>query len=1019
MNIKGLTALATVAILAVCIITVTPTSEGDVTEQTTIEYNQFIDAVKKSGYSYDGEGIIVKWSPTSACTYDNPHPCIFGDDENKTADGNNPQRIQNGNAQYGLFAEATNVSITNVTFIFDYQSSGTFKLCQQARDMDHTGTYSYSDVHNAELQFLNTESLIITGCSFNGVIVSPFKCYTSTDISNCEFRNVYNAYTIKDIYSSTASIVGCEFDNYSGGIYFEGNKPKTSYTIKDNSFTNMDQNAPKDKVGTRGLIQLSGNGDYSETTFTITGNESDGSAAILRLLNNTVESSIVSKEANPDLAGPLLTSYVALLSDVYYDSLAEAINKANVGDTILLVNNTTETITVDGNAVITIDLNGHTITNNIKNADGTSAIGHTITNNGNLTIKDSSDNHMGTIDNISHGKAALFNSNTGTVTIEGGSYTRSMENSTSPNDHGNNSYYNIQNNGTMTIMDANVTQSGHYSSLIANGYDDGSKGSNDPVLKIYNGTFSGGINTVKNDERGMLFIYGGSFFNSTQSTILNWNEATISGGEFSTETSCGVISNGVYNQYSSGKLTIEDGSFTGVVGIQKIDNDYGFGSISISGGRFNTPNVFKIGNETSPDISVSGGTFSANFDSTYMKDGFVLVQNGESYGAVEGFTVTFVIDSSTTTINVASGSTVIAPELPEKEGYTYYWDGGDVTEPITDDKTFTCKRSIDIRSWIQLSDEDTLVANYFTVLENVTITYEWTLPNGEKPTDSTIALTTAGTYTLVVTATLDSDKGTDVASIVYRLPEISEGEELPEFDLEHDNDNTSVNAGDHDTVIITSSGDHRDVDISVRFKDVTVEIAGNVGSGNLAIEAKPLSESDVKDLVDLMAPDAVAAESAVGVDVSVDSKVTGYQMIIKIPVTLADDKYVGSAVAYFTDADGNYILVTSRVVFNDATEKSEVWVYTDHNTPYTVIPLTYSDVPVTEADPNAQPDPEPDYPSYPGWEDEDEYYPIIIPSKPAVTEEEKNDTTTIVACAAAAAVATLMAVFLIVDRRRN
>ncbi len=55
----------------------------------------------------------------------------------------------------------------------------------------------------------------------------------------------------------------------------------------------------------------------------------------------------------------------------------------------------------------------------------------------------------------------------------------------------------------------------------------------------------------------------------------------------------------------------------------------------------------------------------------------------------------------------------------------------------------------------------------------------------------------------------------------------------------------------------------------------------------------------------------------------------------------------------------------------------------------------------------------------PPWvnEDEEEYFPpIVIPSQPV--EEKEDDSVTIVACAAAAAVAALMAVYLMVDRKR-
>ncbi len=57
---------------------------------------------------------------------------------------------------------------------------------------------------------------------------------------------------------------------------------------------------------------------------------------------------------------------------------------------------------------------------------------------------------------------------------------------------------------------------------------------------------------------------------------------------------------------------------------------------------------------------------------------------------------------------------------------------------------------------------------------------------------------------------------------------------------------------------------------------------------------------------------------------------------------------------------------------------------------------------------------EPERPFIPPIDDEDDYIPPAF----VVTEEPEDDTTAIVACAAAAAVAAIMAVFLIIDRKR-
>lgn len=67
----------------------------------------------------------------------------------------------------------------------------------------------------------------------------------------------------------------------------------------------------------------------------------------------------------------------------------------------------------------------------------------------------------------------------------------------------------------MTIKNGvKVTNKGHFSSMICNGGDSASQSAS--KLKINGGSFSGGINTVKNDELGELTVSGGSFSNASQ-----------------------------------------------------------------------------------------------------------------------------------------------------------------------------------------------------------------------------------------------------------------------------------------------------------------------------------------------------------------------------------------------------------------------------------------------------------------------------------------------------------------------
>ncbi len=138
-------------------------------------------------------------------------------------------------------------------------------------------------------------------------------------------------------------------------------------------------------------------------------------------------------------------------SEAEYGKLQEAIDKANDGDTIVLKDNVTESVTIDAGKTITIDLNGKTLTN--ENGK------HTIINKGTLTIIDSVG--TGVVDNVSHGCGALVN--TGTAILDGGTFTRSKENGTTSGANGN-SWYVIKNVGTMTINEGvTVKQNGQYS----------------------------------------------------------------------------------------------------------------------------------------------------------------------------------------------------------------------------------------------------------------------------------------------------------------------------------------------------------------------------------------------------------------------------------------------------------------------------------------------------------------------------------------------------------------------------
>lgn len=345
--------------------------------------------------------------------------------------------------------------------------------------------------------------------------------------------------------------------------------------------------------------------------------------------------------------------------------------------TIKLAADITGDVVVPEKANITIDLNGKKITN---------SVGHTIMNNGTLTIKGE-----GTVDNITHGKAALYNK--GTVTLNGGTFDRTQENGQSDSSSGGNSYYTIKNVGNMTINEGvNVLTAegngelGRFSSLVANGYYNGTtydndKGVDNPTLIINNGTFSGGLNTIKNDDRAALTINNGTFKNFYQATVQNHNIATINGGTYkaaSDASSTGKETYGVYNcgcdaNIDLGTLTVTGGIFEGA--------DYAIADVSsqpaivnISGGCFSgAKGAIVKGTNSNAKISISGGTFSGKPANAYVAEGYKAIQvKGDKY------VVTNKIALDKTSTRIRRGYTDTLKAIVEANGKTY-----EVADPIT------------------------------------------------------------------------------------------------------------------------------------------------------------------------------------------------------------------------------------------------------------------------------------------------------------------------------------------------
>ena len=373
-----------------------------------------------------------------------------------------------------------------------------------------------------------------------------------------------------------------------------------------------------------------------------------------------------------DVSGSTSTK-AAKIGDTEYTTLQEAIGAASDGKNtvVVLLKNLTESITVAKEKSITLDLSGYTLTNEAGK--------HTITNYGDLTITSN-----GVVDNVSHARAALYNAPGAVATLNGGTFDRSYEAGQNADNNGGNSYYTIKNFGEMVVNSGVTVQqdgtrnngtNGKFSSLFANGWQSVStagQGSEpaytkDAVLTINGGTFIGGLNTVKNDDCGVMTINGGEFKNFAQACVQNHNELTITNGNFdgselkAASRTVSVIYNcGCGADNDKGMLSISGGTFIGgeertyvICDVSTVNEAY----TDISGGTFTTGSATMIGKNNSAKVAVSGGTFKDAEGKTVDVSAYLVAgKQQNSDGSVGNKSYYYYSPSTTTPDTTTKGS---------------------------------------------------------------------------------------------------------------------------------------------------------------------------------------------------------------------------------------------------------------------------------------------------------------------------------------------------------------------------
>lgn len=622
------------------------------------------------------------------------------------------------------------------------------------------------------------------------------------------------------------TVTNCSVENTNitaegsvGGIIgHAGANPATFHTFENNTITNCTLNSTDNGdwrvgvvVGTANVGEVAlNNTTESGNTVTQTGKTAPAGQSNLygRFVPGTTGKLVIDGTAVFD------SSIVAVVDNKGYKTLADAVAAAQGGATVKLLKDVTEDVVIPADKTITLDLNGKKLTNIRDN---------TITNHGKIEIIDKTG--KGVVDNITNAKTAITND--GTVVLRGGTYTRSQEVGKDKDNGGGNSYYTIlnDNGGSLTIYDGvTVYNKGHFSSMIRNGGTAGAESK----LYINGGTFSGGINTVKNDESGYLNISGGDFSNTTQFVVMNWHKAEISGdATFAVnDTAEAVLFTSSYGGAATtkGELTISGGYFKTATDTQDMIRDAydanNKGTAYVSGGYFNK--------RFSGDFCATGLTVIDNDDKIYKYTvGTVEVkdENEIKTGTQEG-------DTQADVSAIAADKQDAAREVGESVTPTKLAD----TTPITPDDKAQALTELVKKNKVTLDTNGKIPEN--TTVTVVKETYLDVTVTGYDTANSTVSMDIAPKYNLIAVAktgdnqtaqvTLKSAQDAKVGSteVEVTLPEAFKGKKVY---INHNNGaNLYVATADKTTgkVKFTTNG-FSPFTFALTNPDVVAEVNGN------------------------------------------------------------------------------------------------------------------------------------------------------------------------------------------------
>ena len=317
---------------------------------------------------------------------------------------------------------------------------------------------------------------------------------------------------------------------------------------------------------------------------------------------------------------------VAEIDGTYYTTLADALAAAQTGDTITLLEDVNESVTISGNVTITLDLNGK----KVSSSEDDTVI---VKNGATVTIKN------GTLESSARNRGGVYVNNA----------TAILENSTFIGTNTEKAYgIYATNNANVTIKNceayANINADSSWAIVLLNA-----------KVTVESGTFTAehSISSNGSYDNADLVINGGTFAGQ-----LYWpsnGTLTINGGEIEE----------IYAK--SGSIKINNGT----IGLLKVENvdDGGYEAVSkvaISGGTFNSYEFTNF--STSGIIAISGGIFGIPVAEEYCSEGYTPVANNDgTYGVKEMPEIPTATVAPVINPNILFGLTFNADAITEEQ----------------------------------------------------------------------------------------------------------------------------------------------------------------------------------------------------------------------------------------------------------------------------------------------------------------------------------------------------------------